>query len=67
MANDDLYSQNYILSKRSGSPRDYIDMLRNVKHRPNVLVCDMAHMVAALGKRYEDDFLKPFQGRVCRE
>ena len=58
-----IYGVKFLL--RSESPRDYIDMLRNMKHRPNVLVCDMAHMVAALGNRYEDDFFKPFQGRVA--
>ena len=50
---------------RSESPLDYIDMLRSMQHRPNVLVCDMAHMVAALGNRYEEDFFRPFQGRVA--
>ena len=33
--------------------------------RPNVLVCDMAHTVAALGNRYEEDFFRPFQGGRC--
>ena len=34
---------------RAESPRDYIDILRSMKHRPNILVCDMAHMVAGVG------------------
>ena len=36
-----------------------------MKHRSNVLVCDMAHLVAAVGNRYEEDFFSPFQGLVA--
>ena len=58
-----IYGVKFLL--RSESPRDYFDMLRSMKHRPNVLVCDMAHMVAALGNRHQDDFFSPLQGRVA--
>ena len=51
---------------RSESPRDYSDMVRSIKHRPNVLICDMAHMVAAQGNRFQADFFRPFEGRVAK-
>ena len=35
-----------------------------MKHRPNILVCDMAHMVAGVGNRFEVDFFSPNQGRI---
>ena len=36
-----------------------------MKHRPNILVCDMAHMVTAQGNRFQDNFVSPFEGRVA--
>ena len=58
-----IYGVKFLL--RSESPRDYIDMLRSMQHRPNVFVCDMAHMVAAQGNKYNESFFTPFEGRVA--
>ena len=59
-----IYGVKFLL--RSESPRDYLDKeLRSMKHRPNVLVCDMTHMVAELENRFKDDFFSPLQGRVA--
>ena len=58
-----IYGVKFLL--RSESPRDYIDMLRSMKHRPNVVICDMAHMVAVQGNRFQEDFFCPFEGRVA--
>ena len=41
-------------------------MLRSMQHGPNVFVCDMAHMVAAQGNKYDDSFFTPFEGRVAK-
>ena len=60
-----IYGVKFLL--RSESPRDYIDMLRSMQHRPNVFVCDMAHMVAVQGNRYKEDFFSPFAGRVAED
>ena len=40
-------------------------MLRSMQHRPNVFVCDMAHMVTVQGNGYKDDFFSPFIRRVA--
>ena len=40
---------------RSESPRDYIDILRSMTHIPNALICDMAHLVAIQGNKFQDD------------
>ena len=58
-----IYGVKFLL--RSESPRDYIDMLRSMKHKPNVFICDMAHMVAVQGNRFQEDFFSPFEGRVA--
>ncbi len=58
-----IYSIKFLL--RAESPRDYTDVLRSLKHRPNVFINDMAHMVAAHGNRYMDGFFSPHEGRVA--
>eukprot|EP00112_Aurelia_sp_Birch-Aquarium-sp1_P023783 Seg7227.2 transcript_id=Seg7227.2/GoldUCD/mRNA.D3Y31 product="HMG domain-containing protein 3" protein_id=Seg7227.2/GoldUCD/D3Y31 len=60
-----IYGVKFLL--RAESPRDYIDMLKSMKHRPNILVCDMAHMVAAHGNKNIPDFFRPFDGRVAAD
>ena len=37
-----------------------------MKHRPNLLVCDMAQMCAAIGNRYNDSCFSSFQGNVAK-
>ncbi|CAG2222369.1 unnamed protein product [Mytilus edulis] len=34
---------------RGESPRDFVDLMRSFKHRPNILICDIANRVAASG------------------
>eukprot|EP00112_Aurelia_sp_Birch-Aquarium-sp1_P013996 Seg2997.2 transcript_id=Seg2997.2/GoldUCD/mRNA.D3Y31 product="HMG domain-containing protein 3" protein_id=Seg2997.2/GoldUCD/D3Y31 len=58
-----IYAVKFLL--RAESPRDYIDILRGLKHQPNVFVNDMAHMVAAHGNRHHADIFRPFEGRVA--
>eukprot|EP00795_Rhopilema_esculentum_P016114 gene16114-7464_t len=58
-----IYAVKFLL--RSESPRDYIDMIRSLKHKPNVFIVDMAHMVASHGNRYEEGFFSPYEGRVA--
>ena len=58
-----IYGVKFLL--RFESPRDYIDMVRSMKHRPNILICDMAHMVAAQGNRFQANFICPFESHVA--
>ena len=48
-----IYGVTFLL--RSESPRDYIDMLRSMTQIRNVLICDMAHMAAIQGNKFQDD------------
>ena len=47
---------------RAESPRDYIDILRSMMFRPNVLYCDMAHLAADHGNRTESEFSSHLMG-----
>eukprot|EP00112_Aurelia_sp_Birch-Aquarium-sp1_P023018 Seg6701.2 transcript_id=Seg6701.2/GoldUCD/mRNA.D3Y31 product="hypothetical protein" protein_id=Seg6701.2/GoldUCD/D3Y31 len=58
-----IYAVKFLL--RAESPRDYIDVLRSLKFKPNVFINDMAHMVAAHGNRFEEGFFSPYEGRVA--
>ncbi|CAG2216963.1 unnamed protein product [Mytilus edulis] len=49
---------------RSESPRDYIDLERSLKHRPNVTICDIAHLLATHGNKTVEDFYCPNEGRL---
>ena len=40
-----IYAIKFLL--RSESPRDYLDILRGLRHRPNIFINDMAHIVSA--------------------
>ncbi|XP_064630616.1 uncharacterized protein LOC135489270 isoform X2 [Lineus longissimus] len=57
-----VYSMKNLL--RSESPRDYMDLLRSMKHRPNISVIDIAHLLAAHGNRTEAGFFSPNEGRL---
>ena len=58
-----IYAVKFLL--RAESLRDYIDILRSMKFKPNILICDTAHIVADHGNRTEPEFFKPFNGRVA--
>ena len=50
---------------RSESPRDYIDLQRSLKHRPNIAISDVAHLVASLGNKTVPGFFGPNEGRLA--
>ena len=50
---------------RAEGPRDYVDLLLSMKHQPNVVLIDMAHMVAAHGNLRKPEMFSPFQGPVA--
>ena len=58
-----IYAAKFLL--RAESPRDYIDVMRSFKHRPNILICDMAHMVARHENKTCRNLFAPFEGRVA--
>ena len=47
---------------RAEGPRDYVDLLLSMKHQPNVVIIDMAHMVAAHGNIRKPGMFAPFEG-----
>ncbi|XP_052106595.1 uncharacterized protein LOC127739061 [Mytilus californianus] len=49
---------------RGESPRDFVDLMRSFKHRPNILISDIANRVAASGNKITRMFY-PFEGRVA--
>ena len=59
-----IYAVKFLL--RGESPRDYLDVLRSLKHKPNVFINDMAHIVAKHGNIHHGNFFKPHDGRVAR-
>ena len=58
-----VYALKFVL--RAEGPRDYVDILLSMKHQPNVVIIDMAHMVAAHGNIRKPDMFGPFQGRLA--
>ena len=50
---------------RSEGPRDYVDLLLSMKHQPNVVLVDMAHMVAAHGNIRKPGMFGPYSGRIA--
>ncbi|KAL3887374.1 hypothetical protein ACJMK2_027316, partial [Sinanodonta woodiana] len=50
---------------RSESPRDYVDLLRSFKHRPNIIIADIAHLIASHGNKTQRNFFYPNEGRLA--
>ena len=50
---------------RAESPRDYIDLERSLKHRSNICVADIAHLIATHGKKTLHGFYHPHGGRIA--
>lgn len=50
---------------RQEGPRDHVDMIMNLAAVPNVVVCDIANMVAAHARRRGFAVFQPFDGRVA--
>ena len=44
-----IYATKFLL--RSKSPRDYVDILRRLKHKPNIFINDMANIVGTHANR----------------
>ena len=58
-----IYAIKFLL--RSESPRDYLDILRGLRHRPNIFINDMAHIVSAFANRKFIGFFSPNDGRAA--
>ena len=43
---------------------DFVDSLRSLKHRPNVVISDIAHTVASCASKIDRHFFHPFEGRL---
>ncbi|XP_071849794.1 uncharacterized protein [Apostichopus japonicus] len=50
---------------RAESPRDYVDLLASLKHMPNIVLVDMAHMVANHAKKRFPKMFNPYDGRLA--
>ncbi|VDH92823.1 Hypothetical predicted protein [Mytilus galloprovincialis] len=57
-----VYGTKHLL--RSETSRDYIDLERSLKHRPNVTICDNAHLLATHGNKTVEDFYCPNERRL---
>ena len=57
-----VYAVKFVL--RTEGPRDYIDLLLSMRHQPNVVIVDMAHMVAKHGNNRMPGMFSPFEGRL---
>ncbi len=49
---------------RSESARDYIDLEQSLKHRPNVSISDIAHLLARHGNKRSPNYFTPNEGRL---
>ena len=58
-----IYAVKFLL--RAESLRESLDVMRSFKHRPNILICDMAHMVARHGNKTCINLFAPFRGHVA--
>ncbi len=54
------YAVKFLL--RSESPRDYVDILRSMKHVPTVNIADIAHSIAKMGNRIVPGMFSPNEG-----
>ena len=55
-----VYALKFVL--RAESPRDYVDILLSMQRQPNVVIVDMANMVAAHGNKREFGMFAPYNG-----
>ena len=62
-----VYGSKWLL--RAESTRDVVDILFSLKQRPNIVILDMAPMVAAHANKRSPNFFNPHNGRVvsCTE
>ena len=57
-----VYALKFVL--RAESPRDHVDNLLSMQHQPNVVIVDMANMVAAHGNKREFGMFAPYNGML---
>ena len=58
-----IYSLKFVL--RAESPRDYIDILLSMAHKPNIVIIDMANMLVAHSKNRTKGMFHPNDGMVA--
>ncbi|KAJ8023112.1 HMG domain-containing protein 3 [Holothuria leucospilota] len=58
-----VYAIKFLL--RAESPRDIVDLVQSMKHTPNVVVVDMANMVAAHGNKRFPGMFHPHNGMLA--
>ena len=58
-----MYALKFVI--RAEGPRDYVDLLLSMRYQPNVVLVDMAHMVAAHGNIRKPGMFSPYNGRVA--
>ena len=58
-----VYALKFVI--RAEGPRDYIDLLLSMKYQPNIVLIDMAHMVATHGNIRKPGMFSPYEGRVA--
>ena len=58
-----MYALKFLL--RAESPRDYVDILLSRKVQPNIVICDIAPMVATSGNNRKPGMFHPNQGRLA--
>ena len=49
---------------RGESPRDFVDIIRSMKHRPNIVIADVANKIATCGNRISHGMFRPHEGRL---
>ncbi len=57
------YAVKFLL--RSESPRDYVDILRSMRHIPTVNIADIANTIANLGNKLVPGLFSPNEGRIA--
>ena len=58
-----MYALKFLL--RAESPRDYVDILFSMKVQPNIVICDIAPMVATSGNNRKPGMFHSNQGRLA--
>ena len=59
-----VYAIKFLL--KAESPRDIGDILMSLKHRPNIVISDIPHMLSANTNKRQANFFTPHQGRVVQ-
>ena len=57
-----VYALKFVI--RSECPRDYVDILLSMKHQPNIIIVDVANLVAAHGNNRKKKMFSPHNGML---